>query len=127
MSTHRQPAPARKFIRPRRKRQVAGWLAWGVAALQGALLITLAVTPQWNPPAAKFFEIIWAWMHKPSFYPFVALLVLGPILTFLACQVKGLHRWWLAVCWSAFFVIIINLFGDRVLLMGRMLWWRFVE
>jgi hypothetical protein len=127
MSTTAVQPRRRRLIKPWHRRLAAGWMTWGVALLQSAMLVTLAVTPGWDPPRAKFFEIIWAWAHKPSFYPVAALLVLGPILTFLACQVRGMHRWWLVICWSAFFIITANCFGDRVMVMGRMLWWKYVE
>ncbi|GEM_PF-1801008 len=117
----------RKFIKPRHKRVAAGWMTWAVVVLQACLLVTLAVAPRWNPPRGQFFEVVWAWMHKPSFYPFVALLVIGPVLSFLASQIKGMHRWWLLITWSAFFIILVNFFGDRVMVMGRMLWWRYLE
>lgn len=116
-----------RLIKPQYKRTVAGWMTWGVVLLQTALLVTLAVAPRWNPPRGQFFEVVWAWMHKPSFYPFVALLIGGPVLTFLATQVKGLHRWWLVICWSAFFILLVNFFGERVMVMGRTLWWKYLE
>ncbi len=105
---------------------MAGWLTWGVVLLQCSLLVTLAVTPTWTPPRMKIAELFWAWLHKPEFYPLVALVVLGPILTFLATQIRGVHRWWLVICWSAFFILIVNFFGDRMLLMGRALWGYYV-
>ncbi len=117
----------RRFIKPRHKRVVANWMTWAVVLLQTCMLVTLAVAPRWNPPRGQFFEVVWAWMHKPSFYPFVALLIGGPVLTFLATQVKGIHRWWLVIAWSAFFIILVNFFSDRVMVMGRMLWWRYLE
>ena len=52
-----------------------------VVILQAALLLTLAVTPTDPPDGPRLLELLWAWMHKPTFYPLAALLVGGPTLT----------------------------------------------
>jgi hypothetical protein len=97
---------------------------WIVIALQAALLLTLAATPSDPPNGPHFLQLIWAWMHKPTFYPLVALLIAGPPLTWLACRTPGRHRTALLAAWIVFGIILITAFGDRTLVMLRILWWR---
>jgi hypothetical protein len=98
-------------------------LAWGVAGLQAALLLTLTVTPTDPPGGPRLLELIWAWMHKPTFYPLVALLIGGPALTWTAWRTPGRHRAALAWAWLIFLVILLTAFGGRTAAMLRVLWW----
>jgi hypothetical protein len=92
--------------------------------LQAALLLTLAATPSDPPTASHLLQLIWAWMHKPTFYPLTALLCAGPPLTWIAWRTKGRHRAALVCAWAVFLVILITAFGERTLVMLRILWWQ---
>ncbi len=96
-----------------------------VALLQGAMLLTWAVAPTWDPPRVMLFELIWAWMHQPAFYPFVALLLGGPVLTFIAWRIKGKHKPWLAASWIVFSLITWLVFEHRLLVMVDVLRWKY--
>lgn len=108
--------------------KISRYLSWRMAAavviIQGAMLLTLWVTPTWTPPRVKFFELLWAWMHQPTFYPFIALLIGAPILTVLASLRPGYHRLCLSVSWALFALVIMGHFNDRVVAMTRVLWWQ---
>ena len=103
---------------------MANHMSLVVMALQGAVLLTLVLTPTELPPRITLFELLWAAAREPEFYPLVALIGAGPVLTVMACQVRGGHRPWLAVTWGAFLVALLVGFGDRVALMLRILWWQ---
>ncbi len=105
-------------------RYIASRFTNAVILLQAAMLLTLWVTPTWTPPRVAFIELIWAWMHQPTFYPFTALIIGGPLLTILASCCRGMHRLWLALSWTAFALIIMSQFNDRVMAMARVLWWQ---
>ncbi len=98
-----------------------------VVLLQWSLLLTLWVTPTWTPPKMKFFELLWAWLHRPTFYPLVALVVGGPVLSVLAWAGRGTHRIWLVISWVAFAGAIHHWFSDRFMAMLRVLWWMWAE
>lgn len=98
-------------------------MTWSVIALQAALLLTLAVTPSDPPNGPHIRQLIWAWMHKPTFYPLIALLIGGPILTALAWRTPGKHRPALLLTWVLFLFVLISAFGERTLVMLRILWW----
>ncbi|MEX2213357.1 MAG: hypothetical protein WD768_04475 [Phycisphaeraceae bacterium] len=125
VSTSSRRSRKQAWIRPRHRRQFAAWLTWGVVLLQTAMLVTLAVTPTWQPPRVTFFELIWAWMHQPTFYPFAALLIGGPALTILAWTIKGWHRAALVVAWCCFAVLLHHHFGERVGTMWRVIVWQY--
>ena len=97
-------------------------MTWMVIALQGALLLTLAVTPSDPPNGPHFMQLIWAWMHKPTFYPLIALLTAGPILTYLAWRTPGKHRAALVVAWAALIATLFTTFGERTTVMLHILW-----
>lgn len=99
-------------------------MTWAVLALQAALLLTLAVTPTDPPGGPRLLELIWAWMHKPAFYPLAALLVGGPALTWIAWRTPGRHRTALVWAWTVFLIVLIGAFGERTAAMLRVLWWR---
>ena len=105
-------------------RYIASRLTQGVILLQAAMLLTLWVTPTWTPPRVRFIELLWAWMHQPTFYPFAALLIVAPALTILASCCRGMHRLWLALSWTTFALIVMGHFNERVLAMARVLWWQ---
>ena len=112
------------MIKPRHKRRFARTLTWIVVALQGAMLLTWWVAPTWDPPRLHLFEVLWAWMHEPTFYPFVALLIAGPLLTFVAWRVRGGHRAALVVAWLCFAGVTAEFFANRFDVMARVLWWQ---
>ncbi|MEX1017711.1 MAG: hypothetical protein WD534_10180 [Phycisphaeraceae bacterium] len=114
----------RRWIGHARRRRAAEHLALVVLALQAALLVTLAVTPSRLPPRLTLFELLWALPQRPTFYPFIAVLLAGPVLTVLACRVRGAHRVWLAVGWPVFVVVLLACFGNRVALMLRIIDWQ---
>jgi len=94
-----------------------------VLALQAALLLTLWVTPPWNPPRVRLLRLLWAWSHEPQFYPLAALLAGGPLLTWLAWRKRGKHRHYLVVGWAAFLLVVVGLYAARVSAMLQVLWW----
>ena len=98
-------------------------LTWVVIALQSAMLLTLWVTPTWQPPRVRLFELVWAWMHQPTFYPVAALIVVGPIASVMAWSCRGKHMRWLLLSWVIFIAILIECFSQRVAAMTRVLWW----
>lgn len=106
---------------------IARRVTWGVIILQSALLLTMAVTPTWIPPRVKMFELIWAAMREPIFYPLIAVFTFGPGMTLTAWIVPGRHRAVLAIAWSVFLVAVMSLYGDRVGVMMRVLWWEYGE
>ena len=124
-SSRRTTKKRKAWIKPRHRRQFAAWLTWGVVLLQTAMLVTLAVTPTWQPPRVTFFELIWAWMRQPTFYPFVLLLLGGPTLTILAWMIRGWHRAGLVIAWFAFALLLHHHFGERVATMWRVLVWQY--
>lgn len=113
------------LIKPRHKRWFAAKCTAGVALLHGAMLLTWWVAPTWDPPRGQLFELVWAWMHQPTFYPFVALLIGGPVLTVLAIRLKGPHRIWLVLSWIAFGLVAWFVFHDRLIVMVNVLRWKY--
>ncbi len=109
------------------REQLCMRLTCGVVVLQGAVLLTLWVTPTWTPPRIKLIELLWAWMHQPTFYPLAVLVAAGPVMTIAAWVGRGRHRLWLVVSWLVFAVIIVRSFGDRAEAMMRVLWWVITE
>jgi hypothetical protein len=109
----------------RSSRWLAGRFTHGVLLLQGAVVLTFAVTPAWwQPPPGDWLALLWAWMRKPQFYPLVALLVAGPALSIAAALVPGWHRLVLTVAWAGFAAVMCVVWGDRVETMLWVLWWR---
>lgn len=106
-------------------RRIARYLTALVAALQLVTLGAMWADPASQPLNLLPFELFWAWMHKPSFYPVIAVLTVAPALSVLAWQVRGPHRIGLACCWLAFAAVIYFCFYERVALNLRILWWRF--
>lgn len=98
-------------------------LAMVVLALQVALLLTVALLPA-LPPRLTLFELLWAASHKPSFYPLLAMLVAGPVLTGLAWRERGEHRKLLLVSWPIFVALLVGVYGQTLALMLRILWWQ---
>ncbi len=88
------------------------------------MLLTLAVTPTDPPSGPHLLRLLWAWMHRPTFYPLVALLIGGPTLTWIAWRTPGKHRITLACAWGVFLIILIGAFGERTTVMLRVLWWQ---
>ncbi len=114
-----------KLIKPRHKRWFAAKCTIAITLLQGAMLLTWWVAPTWHPPRAHLLQLIWAWMHQPTFYPFVALLIGGPVLTILAVRIKGKHRLGLAICWGTFSLIAWFAFEDHLMAMVDVLRWKY--
>lgn len=115
----------KRWITLSRQRRIAQRLALVVLALQGALLVALAVTPGDPPASGTLWQLLWAASRRPTFYPLVALLLAGPPLTWAAWRVRGVHRRWLAVGWGVFGIIAMTYFAGRLAVMLRVLWWRY--
>ena len=113
----------RRFKNRQWEQIIGSRLTWLVIALQSALLLTLWVTPTWQPPKVKLFELLWAWMHRPTFYPLIALTVAGPIASVMALSCRGKHRRWLLLGWLVFITVLVGWHGERVNTMARVLWW----
>ena len=109
------------------RQRICTKLTTTVIVLQMAVLLTLWITPTWTPPKMKLVELLWAWLHEPTFYPFIALLIGGPILTAIAWCYRGPHRLWLVLAWVIFIAVLFGGFHDRVMAMIRVLWWRITE
>ncbi len=124
-----QPSPpsAGPIIPRRITRRAANWMTWIVVLLQGAMLLTLAVTPAEAPPRTTFFQLLWASARKPTFYPVGALLLGGPVFTLLAWQIRGRHRAVLIAAWFVFAGLTAHYFGERVMTMWHVVWWQYVE
>ncbi len=102
-------------------RAAATRLTWCVAAMQGAVLLSFALVPARMPPNLPLMDLLWASSRRPQFYPLVALLIAGPVLSVLAWQVRGWHRLTLAICWTAFIFAVLTYHSDRIRLMLRVL------
>jgi hypothetical protein len=116
-----------RILGVRRQRMIAARLALAVLLLQGAVLLTWYVTPG-EPPRGQtltMWQLLWASSRKATFYPLVALLVAGPVLTVLACRVDGRHRLWLVCGWVGFALVATHAFSHRLEVMLRVLWWQF--
>ena len=101
---------------------VAGWLTATVILLQAAIFYAFIMDPSDPPSSGSLWQAIWALMHKPSFYPLVALLVVGPPATWIGWSAPGRHRLWLAASWALFLPLLITLYGHRVSVMLQILW-----
>lgn len=105
------------------KLRLAPRMVWIVILLQGAMLLTLFVTkPHPLTHRIRLAELVWAWMHQPAFYPLVALLVGGPVLSVMAMSMRGQHRVWLALSWAIFALLVYVYFPDRAVSMTRSLY-----
>jgi len=94
-----------------------------VALLQGAVLLTFAVTPtRWLPKPGDVWSLIWAYFHQPQFYPLLALMVGGPVLTAVAWSVRGRHRAILVITWVVFTAALFYLWRERVVTMLYVVW-----
>ena len=108
-------------------RQVAGRLTGVVVGCQAPFLVTLWVTPVWLPPKMRFIELVWAWMHRPTFYPLMVLVIAGPILSAVAWCCPGRHRLRLVASWLGLAVVLFWFHHDRVTAMLRVLWWQWID
>lgn len=97
-------------------------MTWTVIALQAALILTFAVTPSDPPHGPHLLQLIWAAMHKPTFYPLAALLFAGPPLTYLAVRTPGRHRIALTLAWAACITLLLTTSHHRIAVMLRILW-----
>lgn len=116
---------AKRFISLKRQRALAARMTLATLAMQGALLVTLAVTPGDPPGGATLWKLLWASSRKPTFVPLVILLLAGPPLTWLAWRIGGPHRRWLVAGWLTFAVIVALFYIPRLDAMLRILWWRY--
>ena len=107
------------------KRRTARYLTAGVFGLQLFFILTMIFDPAGEPIALPPFELLWAWMHQPSFYPFVAVLTFGPVLTIVAWRMRGPHRLLLIFSWLVVLVIVYVYFYERILLKMKILWWQY--
>ncbi|MFW6060129.1 MAG: hypothetical protein ACODAQ_08100 [Phycisphaeraceae bacterium] len=114
-----------RFISAQRKHRIAEHMAMVVMAIQLSVVLALALVPG-EPPRMQigFLEGLWASARRPTFYPFVALLTAGPVLTVLALRWPGRHRAWLALAWCAFALVGMIVFGRRVAVMVDVVWWQ---
>lgn len=116
---------AKRLISLKRQRAIAARMTLGVVALQAAVLLAFAVTPGEPPAGGTLWQLLWAASRRPTFYPLVALLLAGPPLTVLAWRIAGPHRRWLVAGWVVFLAVAVPLFGHRIWVMLRVLWWRY--
>lgn len=93
-----------------------------VLLLQAALLVTFALDPSEPPRSASFVQALWALGHKPSFYPLVGLVLVGPWATWLALSGRGAHRRVLLASWVLFLPLALVLHGHRIAVMLKVLW-----
>ncbi|MEM9417577.1 MAG: hypothetical protein AAGA25_00800 [Planctomycetota bacterium] len=113
-----KPKAASKSAKPR-----LSWvLATAVISLQAAMLGTLAVTTQWQPPKVRMIEAIWAWAQNVSFYPLLLLLIGGPLFTWLACSLDRKKFGVLTTSWAVFGLTLIIAFGAEAQVMFMTLW-----
>lgn len=106
------------------KRRLAAHLAWVVVLLQATMLVTLWVSkPLPRPPRVQWFELLWAWMHEPHFYPLAALIGAGIPLSIIVLAIRGSHRLVLAATWAFFALVIVLYYPQRFMLMLRTLYW----
>jgi hypothetical protein len=108
-------------------KQLALWMTGIVVLLHVVMLLTWWLAPSWNPPRVQLFELIWAWMHQPTFYPFVALVIGGPTLSVFAWHITGKHHRVIAVSWCVFMALLVTQFSGRAMMMGKVLWWAVFE
>ncbi|MEM1108819.1 MAG: hypothetical protein AAGH99_09040 [Planctomycetota bacterium] len=108
----------RKSHKPR----LSWTLAAAVVTLQAAMLATLAVTTQWQPPKVRVIEALWAWTQNASFYPMLMLLIGGPLLTWLALSLDRKKLAVLSASWAAFGLTLVLAFGAEAQSMLQTLW-----
>jgi hypothetical protein len=89
--------------------------------LQIALLMVMARDPAPLPPRLGLAELLWAAARRPAFNLLIACLTVAPVLTYLAATVRGRHRRALGVSWVVFIALMIYPFGERVLIMLRVI------
>jgi hypothetical protein len=99
-------------------------LVWCVALLQAGMLLTLFVTrPAWYWTRSHLLGLLWAWAHQPAFYPLMALLLGGPLLSVMAWRIRGSHRAWLLVAWAVFIPLVLVYYPDQIRMMLDSLQW----
>jgi len=108
----------------KRRRLLAQRLTAAVAALHGALMLTIALDEDPLPIRLGLFELLWAAGHKPMFYPLIAVLTAGPVLTILAWQVPGRHRHYLLGIWGGAILVLGTVYHERMSLMLEILHWQ---
>ena len=106
-------------------RRLGRYLAVMVVGLQLVVIGTFFADPASDPIDLPLFQLLWAWMHKPSFYPLVALLIAGPLLTLICLRIRGPHRPALLLAWVVFGGVVYWLFWDRTLLKLEILWMQY--
>ena len=107
-----------------RKPRISWTLAASVVALQAGLLLTLAASSRWQPPKVRALEATWAWLQSVSLYPLLMLIIGGPCLTWLACRLDRSKIGVLAVCWAAFGLTLVWVFGAEAQTMLHAIWER---
>lgn len=88
------------------------------------MILTLSVTPGDPPKHSRLLQLLWAWMHKPTFYLLIVLILGGPVLSILAWRIPGRHRTALMMAWGVFTTIVVVAFGERIQVMLQVLWWQ---
>ena len=99
----------------------ASFAALAVILLHAALLMVMATDPAPLPLRLTLLELLWAAARRPSFDLLLANATAGPVLTYLAWTAHGYHRRALAASWVVFVVLMIHPFGERVLVMLRVI------
>lgn len=108
------------------RRVLARRLAEIVFLLQLAVLLTWLITDRpWGDASASragLMDMLWYWIRQPSFYPFLALVVLGVPMTAMSWLIwRGRHRAVLVVSWGFFFLIAATFFSDYFMATVRLL------
>lgn len=111
----------RRRIRRLPRTTAAGLAAAGVILLHGALLLAMARDPAPLPMRLTLLELLWAAARRPSFDLLIACFTAGPVLTYLAWTARGRHRRALGLSWVVFGTLMVYPFGERVVVMLRVL------
>jgi len=96
--------------------------AWCVVALQVAMVVTFMVDRSDPPRVGSLWQALWALSHKPSFYPLVGVVLIGPPATYLAWTRRGAQRWAVAIAWAVFIPAAYVFFSHRIAVMLRLLY-----
>lgn len=105
-----------------KRSQMIFYLTAAVVFLQAAVLIAFALDPSEPPRAGSFVQALWALGHKPSFYPLVGLLLIGPWATWMVISGRGPHRRVVIGAWLVFLPLAVVLHGHRIAVMLKVLW-----
>jgi hypothetical protein len=105
----------------RQRRRLAGQMAIVVIGLQCAVIASFWLDGS-VPPGHALGQLLWADAHRASFYPLVALIMLGPPLSVLALAMHRRHRRLIPASWIAFIILALVIGQHRLLVMLQVLW-----